>query len=36
MKKLFNIIRQHTFTEILGYIAFLLVIVLMVRVLMHM
>lgn len=36
MKKLFNIIRQHTFTEILGYIAFMLAIVLMVRVLLHM
>lgn len=36
MKKIFELIRQHTFTEILGYIAFMLAIILMVRVLLHM
>ena len=36
MKKIFESLRRHSFTEILGYIAFMLAIVLMVRVLLHM
>lgn len=36
MKKIFESLRQRSLYEILGYIAFLLAIVLMVRVLLHM
>ena len=36
MKKIFETLRQHSLYEILGYTAFMLAIVLMVRVLMHM
>lgn len=36
MKKIFETLRQRSLYEILGYIAFIMAIILMVRVLMHM
>lgn len=36
MKKIFELIRRRTFSEVLGDIAFILAIILLVRVLLHM